>query len=127
VVDDESLILNLIQTALARDGFQVDAISDGEEALKLFRTNRYDLVLCDWKMPGYNGREVYEQIKTINPGAARRVIFMTGDVINENIRSFYEEASLTCLAKPFSMHDLRLVVANAVERTGESSHKPSRE
>ena len=90
-----------------QEGYDVDAVSNGEAAVKLFEQNRYDLILCDWKMPGLNGQQVYEKIKAIDPGATKRMVFMTGDVVSEGIRKFHEEAGTECLSKPFSIDDLR--------------------
>jgi signal transduction histidine kinase len=107
VVDDERPILMLLETCLIQDGHDVDAVADGETAIRFFQEKRYDLILCDWKMPGLNGRQVYERIKAIDPEASRRMVFMTGDVVNESIRKFHEESGTACLSKPFSMDDLR--------------------
>jgi two-component system NtrC family sensor kinase len=58
-------------------------------------------------MPGLNGRQLYEWIRRSRPEAARRIIFMTGDIINEPLRMFLEQERLACLNKPFTAADLR--------------------
>jgi two-component system NtrC family sensor kinase len=109
-IDDEEHILELIRESLTVSGYSVDTARDGESALDLLRRGRYDVTLCDWKMPGLNGRQIYERLLQMNPAAASRVVFMTGDVINENVREFLDSHKATCIAKPFSLEEFREVV-----------------
>ncbi len=59
VIDDEDAILQMVGEGLRRSSFHVDLAQDGETALQLIRQNNYDVTLCDWKMPGLNGQQVY--------------------------------------------------------------------
>ena len=63
-------------------------------------------------MPGLSGRQVYERLRATNPGFCRRVIFITGDVINEQMQQFLEAEKCPCLAKPFKLAELRDAVKN---------------
>jgi CheY-like chemotaxis protein len=106
----------MISEDLHGSGYQVDTAIDGESGLRRLRQNHYDATLCDWKMPGLNGRQVYEQLRATNPGLCRRLIFITGDVINEPMRQFLESEKRPCLAKPFTFAEfhatLKAVLAN---------------
>ncbi len=116
VIDDEEAILQMISEDLHGSGYQVDTAIDGESGLRRLRQTHYDATLCDWKMPGLNGRQVYEQLRATNPGLCRRLIFITGDVINEPMRQFLESEKRPCLAKPFTFAEfhatLKAVLAN---------------
>jgi two-component system, NtrC family, sensor kinase len=116
VIDDEEAILQMISEDLHGSGYQVDTALDGESGLRRLRQNHYDATLCDWKMPGLNGRQVYEQLRATNPVLCRRLIFITGDVINEPMRQFLEREQRPCLAKPFTFAEfhatLKAVLAN---------------
>jgi signal transduction histidine kinase/ActR/RegA family two-component response regulator len=105
IVDDEEGILNLTREVLTADQYQVDIAGDGDTALKKADATRYDVIICDWKMPGLNGRQVYEHLCVFNPEAAKRFIFMTGDVISDTTREFLEQHNRQCLSKPFSLSD----------------------
>ena len=59
-------------------------MSDGETALRRMRQRSYDLALCDWKMPGLNGEQIYERLRAINPSMSERMIFIIGDVVNDH-------------------------------------------
>jgi two-component system, NtrC family, sensor kinase len=115
VIDDEDAILQMVGESLRRSSFQVDIASDGEAALQLIKQNHYDVTLCDWKMPGLNGQQVYERLSSINPSLRNRVIFVTGDVINERMRKFLEVEKRPCLSKPFVISELRAVIRSVLK------------
>lgn len=114
VIDDEDAVLQMLHDELTRHGYKVTTVSDGETALKLLKQDHFDLAFCDWKMPGLNGRQVYERLRLEQPAFCRRVVFITGDVINESMRQFLETEKCACLAKPFSLVELRQVIQFAI-------------
>jgi two-component system NtrC family sensor kinase len=107
VIDDEEPILQMVREALTLRGYQVDVASDGSAALQHFSRTRYDVTICDWKMPGLNGREIYERVRAQDPAQAERFIFITGDVVTDRTQRFFAERERPCLPKPFSLHDFR--------------------
>jgi two-component system NtrC family sensor kinase len=115
IVDDEDLILQFGRESLGPLGCQLDIALDGETAVRRVRESRYDLVICDWKMPGLTGQQVYEAIRQSDPGAAERFVFMTGDIINEKIQTFLKETGMKCLAKPFSVDEFRSAIGKALK------------
>jgi two-component system, NtrC family, sensor kinase len=112
VIDDEEAILQMIHDGLSRSGYRVHMVADGETALQHLKENDCDAIFCDWKMPGLNGRQIYEKLRSTNPELCRRVIFITGDVINEQMQKFLEAEKCPCLAKPFKLAELRDMVRN---------------
>jgi two-component system NtrC family sensor kinase len=117
VIDDEEPILQMVREALGQHGYEVDVATDGESALQRLDRTHYDLALCDWKMPGLNGEQVYERLRTVNPALSERLIFITGDVINERTQRFLQERKKLCLAKPFTLSDFRAAVGKALAAT----------
>jgi CheY-like chemotaxis protein len=61
-------------------------------------------------MPGLNGQQVYERARTLNPALSSRMIFITGDVINDRTRKFLEEQNKICLPKPFTIAEFRTAI-----------------
>ena len=110
VIDDEEALLALIRMALAAEDYEVMATSDGEKALAELKTSHFDLVVCDWKMPGLNGRQIYERLRADNHKICRRMIFISGDVMNAEMRRFLETEKCPCLAKPFTLTEFHSVV-----------------
>jgi CheY-like chemotaxis protein len=114
VIDDEDAILQMVCETLSEEGYQVDTARDGESGLNRLRLENYDLTLCDWKMPGLTGREVYERLRAANPALSDRLIFITGDLINEKAQRYLEERKKVCLTKPFSLAEFRAAVGKAL-------------
>jgi signal transduction histidine kinase/ActR/RegA family two-component response regulator len=114
VIDDEEGILEMVRGELTQHGYQVDVAQDGEEALRRLSESRYDLALCDWKMPGLTGGEVYDRLLNSNPELCQRFVFITGDVISERVQQFLKERQKKCLLKPFSLAEFRGAVEEAL-------------
>ena len=91
----------------------------GDAALRRLTQTRYDLALCDLKMPGLNGQQVYEQIRASYPALSERMIFITGDVINENAQRFLQQRNKACLSKPFSLAEFRTAVDRALASSSQ--------
>jgi two-component system NtrC family sensor kinase len=70
------------------------------------RASTYDVVVCDLKMPRLDGTQFYRAIAATMPSLARRVIFVTGDVVGTDAERFLEESGCRWLAKPFRLADL---------------------
>jgi two-component system NtrC family sensor kinase len=112
VIDDEEWILELVRQILKLDGFEVDVAKDGQSALQHVVKGKYELLVCDWKMPGLSGPQLYDRIEIVNPEAAARVIFMTGDVVSDTFQTFLKKHSKSCLSKPFSVQEFRETIGS---------------
>lgn len=110
VIDDEEPILHMLRETLVPRGYEVDIAADGEAGLRQLSGKRYDLMLCDWKMPGLNGQQVYERIQASQPDFCHRIIFITGDVVNEKTRKFLDQQNKICLPKPFTLPEFHAAI-----------------
>jgi two-component system NtrC family sensor kinase len=117
IIDDEEWILTLTRKVLEEDGYAVDVATDGQAALEAITDKKYDLLVCDQKMPGLSGPQLYERLTESHPEAAERLIFMTGDTVGDNFQQFLARTQKHCLTKPFSLVELRRTVANAVNNS----------
>jgi CheY-like chemotaxis protein len=106
VVEDESALAAVVTECLRDAGYLVEQAADGEEALALVAERRFDLVVCDLKMPRLDGRAFHTRLTARAPDLARRVIFVTGDVAGTDADGFLEESGCRWLAKPFRLGDL---------------------
>jgi two-component system NtrC family sensor kinase len=106
MIDDDESVREVLTETLRRVGHEVDAAANGEEALKLIGNNEYDCVISDVKMPVMTGAELHLAVKSINPEAAARFIFISGDTVNEETRRYLESISNPSLSKPFSLQEL---------------------
>jgi len=114
VIDDEKNICELIKQILSAEGHLVKTLSSGVEALKFLKKNRPDVIITDIKMPGMDGSRIYEEIKRIDSNLAKRIVFITGDILNKETQAFLEKTGALNLPKPFSINELKDIVYDAL-------------
>ena len=107
VVDDEPTIRELITQVFTGTGCTVDSAHDAHEALEKVKTAEYHLILLDIRMVGLSGIELYRALEKLSPLAAGRVIFMTGDVMGQGTKEFFEENRVPYVTKPFDVWKLK--------------------
>ncbi len=106
ILDDEPNIQDVLARILKKQGYVVDTVGNGEEGLSILSHTSYDFILCDIRMPNFNGLEFYKKIKAKDKSLAKRIIFITGDTANRVTYSFIEKHGIPCLTKPFELGDL---------------------
>ena len=101
VIDDEASVRVSLQRYLAAKGHQVETTASGEDGLLRLKATKYDAVILDMRMPDLSGEQLYERLRSNDPTHAERVIFTTGDLVNEQMRRFLDGTGRPCVAKPF--------------------------
>ena len=122
VLDDEPPIAMLLDKWLRASGYEPAVATSGQEAVELVRATPFDAVLCDHRMVGMSGTEVFDAIVAVRPELERRFVFMSGDVFNPELREFVEGRGIGLLAKPFDRDTVRstldAVLAEASRQPG---------
>ncbi len=116
VVDDDEDQARYIQSLLRREGHAADIAGDGSEALRRIGRRRYDLLVSDIHMAGMDGTALFQRLEQDDPEAARRILFMTGDVANPELEQFFVLAGRPVIAKPFDDQRFLSVVAQMLRR-----------
>jgi CheY-like chemotaxis protein len=99
---------------LTGEGYKVEAADNAADALKKIESKKYKLILVDIKMPGMNGVELYKRIKKIAEPLARRVVFITGDIMGADTEKFLSETKVAHIDKPFDAEQLSREVQRAL-------------
>ena len=110
LVEDEPVVGELLAEFLELEGYEVDRARDGREALELVHRRAYVLIVSDVRMPDVDGPALYYELRVLSPEMARRMVFVTGDVTNDETRRFLDETCSRYLEKPFTMAAFRAVV-----------------
>jgi CheY-like chemotaxis protein len=103
VIDDEANILELLYYFLSEKGYKVDTANSGQEALRKLRVETYDLIICDLKMPDFNGQQLYEEIRKTRPELLSKIVFFTGDTASPQTESFLKRTGNKIIPKPFDL------------------------
>jgi DNA-binding response OmpR family regulator len=118
LVEDERTVGDLLEEFLRLDGHRVDRARNGREALERVRAGAYALIVSDVRMPDLDGRALYRELRSIDPALARRMLFITGDVMSTETRQFLDETGLAYLEKPFGIREFQAAVRGALSSGG---------
>jgi len=114
VVDDEESMREILSIMLHREGYRVDAVSDGAQAVDKLREKSYDLVVSDIKMPRMDGFKLLAHIKERSPQAD--VIMITAFSSTQEAVEAMKKGAYDYITKPFRNEEIRLIIKNALER-----------
>ncbi len=114
IVEDEPLAGKILHNNLEKRKYDAILFEKSDEALRYFKTNRVDLVLLDYKLPGMTGEELFEKIKEINP--LTPVIFMTAYSSVDKAVKLLKMGAYDYLPKPLEMDELYHSIENALEK-----------
>ena len=116
IIDDEVDILETLGQALSREGFQVRCASSGMEGMEIFKSEPFDLVITDIRMPRMDGMAVLKQVKELDESV--EVIMISGFATLENaILALRNGGAFDYLTKPLEDIDHLLIpVTQALER-----------
>jgi len=117
VVEDEATVAQLIVDVLREEGHEAEAAQDSQDGLTRISRFRYDLVICDLRMPRLDGPAFYDALKRSGSPVQDRIIFITGDLLAPRTLDFLEPNKLPYLAKPFLVEELKLAVNRMLERS----------
>jgi len=106
---------------LAEDGYSVETALDSRAGLDLLRRKPYELLVCDLHMPNLDGPSLYRELLHLGSPLARRLVFVTADMLSPRTSEFLESCAVPCLAKPFRVEELKELVRNALVRTAVSA------
>jgi DNA-binding NtrC family response regulator len=111
VVEDEASVMAYVQRALERSGYLVANAATGVRALELLREHTYDGVISDMRTPGgVDGADIWEWIAAHRPEMLAKVIFITGDIVNEETAATLQRTKAPFVEKPFRVQQLITVV-----------------
>jgi len=114
IVEDEIALLRALEKGFRKTGYVVDVASDGEEALELYFSNQYNLVVLDLNLPKVDGLEVLEEIRNENKEVPVLILSARSEV-NDKITGLDMGAN-DYLAKPFHFNELEARVRALLRR-----------
>lgn len=114
LIEDEPSVMAYVQAALERCGYPVVCCESGVEALRVLGGGDFLGVISDMRTPGgVNGADVHAWVAQYRPELASRVIFITGDIANDETVDTLRKTGAPCVEKPFRVQQF----ISVVERT----------
>lgn len=112
IVDDDPTIHQLLGATLTASDWRIDSAYDAAEALEMAGKTHYDLMVTDVRMPGGDGLDLLERVRTIKPDL--KVIVMTGETTPEDIIRSIRQKAYSFVSKPFAPGSLADLIAQAL-------------
>ncbi|HET7440934.1 MAG TPA: response regulator [Terriglobales bacterium] len=111
LIEDEPGVMAYVCATLERNGYSVVCTESGVEALRLLESGQFLGIVSDMRTPGgVNGADVHAWIARNRPELASRLVFITGDIANEETVDTLRKTGAPCVEKPFRVHQFISVV-----------------
>jgi CheY-like chemotaxis protein len=111
LIEDEPAVMAYVRAALERSGYSVVCTESGVDALGLLERGEFQGVVSDMRTPGgVDGGDVYAWIAEHRPQLAPRLVFITGDIANEETVATLQKTGAPCVEKPFRVKQFISVV-----------------
>lgn len=123
VVDDEKDILELISYNLKKEGFEIYVSTDGEDALRRVKQEKYDMIILDLMLPGIQGMELCSILKSSEDTSDVPIIMLTAKSEELDKVLGLEMGADDYITKPFSPRELIARVKAVLRRTREKPAK----
>ena len=114
IVDDDELVLMALDELLTPEGYEVDTVNRGSEALKKLDQNCYDLMVLDLIMPEMDGLELCKKIRERDECKETPILFLTAKSREEDRVQGLEVGANLFLSKPISPDKLLGVISDAI-------------
>lgn len=115
IVDDEAAIRKTLTEILKYQSYEVDEASDGIEALAKIKTNSFNIIILDIKMPKMDGIETLERIQEINPDIP--VIMISGHGNIDTAVEAVKAGAFDYISKPPDLNRLLITIKNALDKS----------
>lgn len=114
VIDDEEVVLESCRKIFEAEGFEVVMTTSPEEGLRLVSASSFDVILCDWKMPGFDGLNVIEEIDARSADSA--VVMISGYPTLGRATEAMKRGAMDYVPKPFTPEEIVGAVDSAMSR-----------
>lgn len=121
LVEDEAVLREALQDWLVADGYDVEVVESGEEALDKIKREEFGVIVLDLRLPGIDGLRVFEEAKDVKPEI--KGVIITAYPSEETLTKAKDIGLLDYLPKPFNIEDLEKIIGGALEEVDEKKLK----
>jgi formate/nitrite transporter len=114
IIDDEEIVLESCRKIFSSEGFDVVITASPQEGLKLASDSSFDVILVDWKMPGFDGMDVIEELDRRTPDSA--VVMISGYPTVGRAAEAMKRGAMDYVPKPFTPDEITGAVKRAMQR-----------
>ena len=117
LIEDEPAVMAYVRAALERSGYQVVCAESGADGMRLLESREFLGVVSDMRTPGgVDGADVHAWVLQNRPDLAAHIVFITGDIANEDTVATLRRTGAPCVEKPFRVQQFIAVVEQTIGR-----------
>ncbi|MDP9161882.1 MAG: response regulator [Acidobacteriota bacterium] len=118
LIEDEPAVMAYVRAALERSGYSVVCTESGAEGLRHLEVGQFVGVVSDMRTPGgVDGADVHAWVAKHRPELASRIVFITGDIANEETVATLQKTGAPCIEKPFRVQQFISVVEQTMGKS----------
>jgi CheY-like chemotaxis protein len=111
LIEDEPAVMAYVRATLERSGYTVVCTESGAEGLRLLESEKFLGVVSDMRTPGgVDGADVHAWLSQHRPDLAARIVFITGDIANDDTVATLRKTGAPCVEKPFRVQQFISVI-----------------
>ena len=115
LIEDEPAVMAYVRAALERSGYVVVSTESGADGMKLLESEEFLGVVSDMRTPGgVDGAGVHAWVSRHRPDLAERIVFITGDIANEDTVATLRKTGAPCVEKPFRVQQFIAVIEKTI-------------
>ena len=114
VIDDKHSIVEILETTLKKEGYEVDSALEGEKALEMLDNEVYDLIFCDVNLPDTSGMEILRKVKEKPEPSTVVMITAYGSI--ENAIECMKLGADDYVTKPFNLEEIKAIAGKGLEK-----------
>jgi DNA-binding NtrC family response regulator len=119
VIEDEHSVMEFIRTALERNGYACRTANSAAEGIRVLEAGSFGGIISDMRTPGgASGADVHSWIVANRPELKERMLFITGDTVNEETMKALQNTGVPYIEKPFRVQELIKIVERIFGRPG---------
>jgi DNA-binding NtrC family response regulator len=122
LVEDEAIVRDSLRDWLTEDGYDVECVDSGEDALKRIKQEEFGVIVLDLRLPGIDGLQVFEHAKELKPET--KGVIITAYPSRDTLDKARKLGLVDYLVKPFKISDLEKLIGAAL---GEVKGKAAKE
>lgn len=120
VIDDEPSVGKRLKRFLEKEWYYVAVFRESRKAVIALESRVFDIIITDYKMDGYDGLQVMEIARTINPSV--KVIVISGFLQKSTASDALNRGAFGFIIKPFKINDIKHIVKKAEASIGKNGH-----
>lgn len=107
IIEDEPSVMAFLKSALERNGYETVSANSAKAGLDLLSAQEFRGIISDMRTPGgVTGADVHKWLTVHRPELAQKLLFITGDTVNQETLALLKKTGAPCIEKPFRVSQL---------------------